>query len=327
MIEIVETTTSELVEQFVAAQAALRPAELVTQDDQTVRQLLTGTHLLSDELAVRGFVAHRDGELVGRIATTVSAAAPGMTQVGFFECIDDQAVADALFAVADGPLVGPVDASFWLGYRLRTEGFDRAPFVGEPLNPAHHVRLFEGAGFVPAHTYISRIYRPKGRVDVSLFQGLREQFERAGYEFRVPTAETFDDELRVVHGLISELYADFPMYQPIDADDFMTLFAPMKAIVAPEHVTVAYHHGSPAGFQVTVPDVLHTERPRFISLYSGAQRAHKGLGKALLMDFVRFCLENDADAIGALVAEGKVTGSYAPELVVSSSTHVLYQRP
>lgn len=351
MIHVIPVTTDAQLNDFLRVQAAVRPKEMCTQSSDTIRRLIEGSHPLSADLKVSAFMTEDEGKLLGRIATTLDSKIPGHTLVGFFECVDDQPVADALFAAAasaGGPpdLLGPVDASFWVGYRLRTAGFDQPPFYGEPVNPEWYPRLFERAGFTVAQRYVSRRYRPDERIDLSLFADLRVGYEAKGYEFHVPTRTSFEDDLREIHGLISQLYADFPVYSPIDWPAFRAMFGGLKTITDLNLVTIARFHGEPVGFQITLPDygnrldrgplpmrLAHLARVRhlggakaYISLYSGAKREHRGLGKALLMDFVRACVEHGADGIGALVAEGKVTGSYLPEYVVGTSEHCLYER-
>jgi len=56
-------------------------------------------------------------------------------------------------------LIGPVDASFWIKYRLKVNLFDRLPYVSEPYNKDYYLNLFLGSGFVIEERYISNIYK------------------------------------------------------------------------------------------------------------------------------------------------------------------------
>ena len=72
----------------------------------------------------------------------------------FFESADDAAV------------VGPIDASLWIRYRLKVSGFEHAPYFSEPLNPPDPQRLDElvhPAGADPEQV-AGRRHRRQGRL-------------------------------------------------------------------------------------------------------------------------------------------------------------------
>ena len=77
---------------------------------------------------------------------------------GFFECIDDQAVANALFDAAIGWLKeqkvtavrGPASPSVNDEYGLLIEGFDRTPAILMSYNPPYYATLIEKYGFSKA---------------------------------------------------------------------------------------------------------------------------------------------------------------------------------
>ena len=78
---------------------------------------------------------------------------------GFFESIDDQAVADALFDAAAGAwcrerghdvLRGPASFSVNDECGLLVDGFDTPPTLMMPHNPRYYIPLLERAGFVKA---------------------------------------------------------------------------------------------------------------------------------------------------------------------------------
>ena len=107
------------------------------------------------------FLAERNGDVVGRIAAINNRAHIDYYHdttgfFGFFECVDDQAVASALFAAAAAWLKGkkltvmrgPTSFSTNDECGLLVEGFDTPPTLLNPHNPAYYVRLVEGAGFV-----------------------------------------------------------------------------------------------------------------------------------------------------------------------------------
>jgi len=117
-------------------------------------------HPFYEKNRVQTFLAYRDGEVCGRIAAIfnqVHMEHHGERRgfFGFFECIDDQEVANGLFgAVAQWfaeqdvyCLRGPTNPG--LNYVLGTliDGFDSPPTFMMPYNPDYYPRLIEGYGF------------------------------------------------------------------------------------------------------------------------------------------------------------------------------------
>ena len=108
---------------------------------------------------IQTFLALRGGEPCGRIAAIVNRAHNQRYQeqrgfFGFFECIDDQSVADALFLAARTWLTergmqamrGPVNPSMNYEIGLLIDGFDSMPTFMMTYNPPYYGKLFEAAG-------------------------------------------------------------------------------------------------------------------------------------------------------------------------------------
>src|SRR5438034_2044589 len=109
------------------------------------------------------FLALADGRPVGRIAAIVNHAHNHKYNeqrgfFGFFECIDDQETAAALFEAARGWLSqrgitairGPMNPSMNYECGLLIEGFDTPPFFMMTHNRPYYQRLIEGCGFQKA---------------------------------------------------------------------------------------------------------------------------------------------------------------------------------
>src|SRR5713101_4237886 len=105
------------------------------------------------------FLANRNGEPVGRIGAIINhnhnrEHNENIGFFGFFECVNDQRVADALFSTTKQWLKqrgvtamrGPASPSVNDEYGLLVEGFDRPPAVLMPYNPPYYQILIERAG-------------------------------------------------------------------------------------------------------------------------------------------------------------------------------------
>ena len=109
---------------------------------------------------VQTFLATRSGEVCGRIAAILNRGHNERFDerrgfFGFFECVDDQEVANALFDAvkrwfADRDiqkLRGPANPSLNHEVGLLVDGFDSPPMFMMTYNPPYYGRLIEGYGF------------------------------------------------------------------------------------------------------------------------------------------------------------------------------------
>ncbi len=316
------------------------------------RELLAGTHPLSRQCSVRAFVAYREGEPAGRVLLTRYEGQPEL-YLGFFECVDDEQVSAGLFEAAERvaadvgatAIVGPVDASFWVRYRLKASGFENAPYFSEPLNPPYYLRLFEAAGYAVSDTYVSHLF-PGARPDqdFSAFEKHLDDLKARGVVIRSPHWWEWGRTLREIHGLLHELYSDFPVFAPIDYDDFRAIFRGFRLLADLSMVSIAHHEGEAVGFMVAMPDypasiwtgsaarrlltVARTRRHpgRYVLLYLGARPEYRGLGATMTGLVAREVNRRRAGAVGTLIHEGKVTERYAPDLVAARNTYVLLRK-
>lgn len=109
---------------------------------------------------VQTFLATRSGRTCGRIAAILNRGHNERFDerrgfLGFFECVDDQTVASALFDAVRGwfadrdihKLRGPANPSMNHEVGLLVDGFDSPPTFMMTYNPRYYARLFEGHGF------------------------------------------------------------------------------------------------------------------------------------------------------------------------------------
>jgi GNAT superfamily N-acetyltransferase len=109
---------------------------------------------------VQTFLATKSGQVCGRIAAILNRGHNERFDerrgfLGFFECVDDQTVASALFdAVREWfadrdihKLRGPTNPSMNHELGLLVDGFDSPPTFMMTYNPQYYARLFEDHGF------------------------------------------------------------------------------------------------------------------------------------------------------------------------------------
>ncbi len=120
-------------------------------------------HPFYEHGAAELFLARRGGQIVGRIMASDdpnynAEHGSNVGCFGLFESIDDQAVADALFAAASDwlrargrrEIMGPIDYSTNYVCALLIDGFEFPPTLLTPHNPPYYRGLIERAGFEKA---------------------------------------------------------------------------------------------------------------------------------------------------------------------------------
>ena len=348
-----EPTDKKNIRKFLRFPARLYTKTQLTQDPVAEKAILTGQHILSRYFTVYPFLVFDEkNRTAARCILTVYPDVP-CAYIGFFECIDNSDAARCIFRATENKakslgcssVVGPVDASFWIGYRLKTNAFDKLPYTGEPYNLPYYEKLFLENGFSVSGEYVSNRY---GRIPRSFLnrKNVRrlQHFTENGYSICSLTKDTFEKSLHEIYRMITALYSDFQTFSLITEDEFCKLYASMKYAADYDMVKIAYQNGKAVGFFVTLPNygnascgkltlskLLHILKVRkapqdYILLYLGSEPEHLGLGKALSECLLRDICKKQAVSVGALIRKGKVTGSYFSQLIEEQYTYALYEK-
>lgn len=323
------------------------------EDPEQMRKILLGEHPLSKDFRLAKFLVYEKslGKVVGRFAIT-SYDNDDNAYIGFFECVDDDQVAAFLFKSADAfctehgyhKIIGPVDGSFWIKYRLKVNRFEGSPYTGEPYNKDYYLRLFMNNGYQVAERYVSSDYEVvKKDYESPKLKKRYDEFMAKGYEIISPTSETYDEIIGDVYRLITELYSSFPVYKHIDEDVFREMFKSYKSIMYMDVTKIVYYKGKAVAFYVNIPDygntVYHLNLPnilkvlrnrkkpkRIILLYMGVEKEHLGLGAALIHAIQEELKKLQTPSIGALCRQGKITQFYESNLMTDTYEYVLLSK-
>lgn len=343
----------EQINDFLSFPDQLYTADKSTQNKAEELALLKGTHFLSSYFSLRKFLVYdSSGKVSARCVTTIYPDNPAL-YLGFFEAIPDPQCSRLLFDhIADWAkkagfkkIVGPVDCSFWIRYRLKVDQFDRKPYLSEPYNLSYYLELFEENQFETVERYVSNFYPviPK--------QGLPDSYERIykrllkqGYTIVSPKKAEWGKAIDEVYQLIMELYADFPVFKPITQHDFRDYFANYKMILDFSMVKMVYYKNQPVAFFIGVPDygnllykkmtpvnliklLLKKRHSRqYILPYLGVLKAHRGAGLGIAHEIMLELATRKASSVGAFIQKGKVTERYWQGHVKATANYVLLER-
>lgn len=322
------------------------------ENPKEIELLLKGTHPLNKYFKLYKFILEDNGKPIGRFAITIYPN-DDVAYLGFYECINNDKAAKKIFEYADKfvkdlgfkKIVGPVDASFWNKYRLKINMFDKVPYSGEPYNKDYYFKQFKDNKYKVIEHYVSRIFDvvPDDYHNAKFEEHLKE-FNDLGYEIRSPKEEELDKTIEEVYYMIMDLYKDFPIFKDISLNDFKEVFGSIKMVANTSMIKMAYYKGKAVGFYISIPNynnlIYHTnnlfnilkilklkKHPKdYVMLYMGVDQKHIGLGKALSGAIVEELRINKLPSLSALAKDGKITQTYASEMVNTVYEYVLLER-
>lgn len=352
MIEV-QIVNQENINDFIDIPKKLYDARQIVQNESEERKILSKEHTLSKYFEVTGFVCYQDQIPVARCMLTIYDDREEV-YIGYFECVDDSGVAKVLFDFVEEQIhllgkkriVGPVDASFWIRYRMKINCFDTRPYFSEPNNMPYYQKLWEICGYQTLKLYTSNRFSRFKKKDLYKEKNVKRyhQFMNKGYKFVSPSTQNWDEALSDVYSLMIELYSDFPVYSRITEEDFKSLFMDYKSILDCSVVKLAYYKDEPVAFFIGIPDYhnhiygkiglaqiiyILSKRIRssnYIMLYLGVKKEHLGLGLAMTQTMIENVHKKRASSISAFMMDGKVTQSYIAENCIKTYEYALFYK-
>jgi GNAT superfamily N-acetyltransferase len=217
------------------------------------------------------FLVERGTEVVGRIAA-ISNRLHNDTHgdrvgfFGFFECVDDQAVADVLFNTAaewcrvkgHDVMRGPASFSVNDECGLLVEGFDTPPTLMMPHNPRYYLGLLERAGFIKARDLL--VYQGGSEdhyvpVPERLARGTELIRKRQGITLRPLNMKEFKQDVERIKELYNAAWEKNWGFVPLTEHEIDHLAEQFKPVVIPEIVPFAEKDGKVIGFGIVLPDL------------------------------------------------------------------------
>ncbi len=213
------------------------------------------------------FLAEQDGEIVGRIAAIVNdnhnkEHNENAGFFGFFECVDDQIVANTLFDHAAQWLKtqrvdvmrGPASPSVNDEYGLLIEGFELPPAILMSYNPPYYQKLVESYGFKKAkdlyayHVHSNKVFTEKLKRVSEIVKN------KSGVVFRSLDMKRYDEDVKTIRELYNQGWSRNWGEVPMTPEEFDYVAKDLKPIVDPELVIIAEVRGRPIGFALSLPD-------------------------------------------------------------------------
>ncbi|MFQ6615625.1 MAG: N-acetyltransferase [Fidelibacterota bacterium] len=214
------------------------------------------------------FMATDNGEPAGRIAAIrysrhLETHGDSTGFFGFFECVDDATVANALFErasqwVADRGLTrirGPMNFTVNDEAALLVEGFDRPPVVMMTYNPPYYERLVTGYGFKKAQDLFAYYLDAPRSIPERLVRAWELMGKREGIRIRTINMKDFDAEVERIHQIHEQAWGENWGSVPLTRDEIRRIAKDLKLILDPDLVLMVEDGDKPVGVSVTLPDI------------------------------------------------------------------------
>jgi GNAT superfamily N-acetyltransferase len=218
------------------------------------------------------FLARREGELVGTIGAVVNDNHNAFHNeksggFGFFEAINDPAVAAALFEAAEdwvrgqgmNVIRGPLNFSTNDEVGTLIEGFDEPPMVMMTYNPRYYPALIEGRGYTKAMDLFAWIYDIEENLKKApekLFRVAEKAAARQGIRVRKLDMRHFDRDIELIKEAYNSAWERNWGFVPMTEHEIDHLARSMKPVLDPNLIFIAETaDGKPAGISLTLPDL------------------------------------------------------------------------
>jgi len=209
------------------------------------------------------FIGYRGNRPVGTICAAEDKELNALRQAhectfGFFECIEDYAVAEALFAfvrdwaAARGltEVVGPYQLDRENAYGILIEGRDRPPVLMCGHTPPYYQTFVERFGFEPAYSdnlayAISLEETPGSKRLARLADRIRQ---RGRFVIRGADLAHWEQEVDRIHVLLNQALAHLPDHIPWRRSEVVALLAPLVDVADPDVVLFCEEDGRAVGW-------------------------------------------------------------------------------
>lgn len=226
------------------------------------------------------FLARRNGEVVGRIAAIIDRAHNRVHQeeagfFGFFESIDDRAVAEALLVqarqwVSDRGarfLRGPVSPSTNYECGMLVEGFEMSPMVMMTYNPRYYPVLMDQIGLHKAKDLLAYLSNSH-RIEIERIDRIANRVLKTnGVRVRPINMKDFNGDVERVWEVYGKAWSRNWGFVPMSRDEFFAMGKEMKQILKPDLVLIGEVGDRVVGFAMALPDVNYALKPANGSLF------------------------------------------------------------
>ncbi len=233
-----------------------------------VRDVLdTSKHPFYRHASIDLFLARLNGKVVGRIAAIIDNNFIDVQEqkiglFGFFDCIDEQDIANALFDRAGETLkkggmitmLGPTNPSMNDELGVLVDAFNIPPAIKMVWNPSYYPLFFDEAGFDKAMDLFAWTME-EADVSERLMRLGKAILKRTKVTLRNVDMKNFDHEVRIFREVYNSAWSDNWGFVPWTEAEFDHVAKSLKQVIDPDIVLIAEYEGRPVAFSMALPDI------------------------------------------------------------------------
>lgn len=219
----------------------------------------------------RYFIARDGARTVGRISAHLNFAYEKHHDTntgffGFFECIDDQPTAHALFDAAAAwvrergktRLHGPLSFGIYDEVGLLIEGYHQRPVMFHTYNHPYYEQLVESWGFKKTFDWFAYLIDHLIQPVEQLIERRDTLLKAAGLTITQGKTSEFIQRAPEVLDMFNTLWAKNWGHVPLTERQFNDAFMQLKPILRPELVSFIEENGEMLAFCIVAPDINRT---------------------------------------------------------------------
>ena len=255
------------------------PKTMVGQDpnwvaplDMDMKKFLNvGKHPFHSYGTITPFLAYRNNVVVGRIAAVTNKlyaehhdAETGFW--GFFECINDQAVANILFDTVISTIQskgyskihGPASPSCNYDFGMLTEGYETSPKIMMTHNPPYYNDLVKNYGFsVAKNLFAYKLSQETVLSNPKLARVAEIAQKRTGTTIRKINMKKLKEEVVIIKELYDKGWEKNWGHVPMTSEEIDEMAKSLGPLANKEVIIFIEKDGKPIGFALCLPDYYH----------------------------------------------------------------------
>ena len=219
--------------------------------------------------AVRWIFSNEQGEVVGRVAAFINRKQANTYKqptggMGFFECIESEAVAFQIFdqckqwlqergmEAMDGPINFGEKDKFW---GLITENFEMPPYYGQNYNPAYYKRFFEAYGFQVYYNqlvFFRKVSDPLQDKFQDRYLKIKNDPNYHCEHISKSKLSKYAEDFRTVY---NRAWVTHDNFKGMPKEQAMSIMNKLKPVLDERLIWFVYYQGTPVGFYISLPEL------------------------------------------------------------------------
>lgn len=250
---------------------------------------------------IENYLIFDGNKVVGHIAAIADRRSGDFGTIGFFECINDQNIASALFNYASASLKdlgkskcrGPINISVWQNFRVSyPEG--NPPFFLEPFTLGYYRSLFLQHSFSIIHQNITTT-GSVNKTQIKEYKKFYLQSIQDGYSYEFLNNENEEDSIKDIFSLSKRIFGGSFSFYEISEQEFL-YFAQQYSDISERRCVFILKNkqGESIGFFFAMPDSFNPGLRRVVVKTIGVlpEYGGLGLGRAMLYYFHQSSVKN-----------------------------------